>query len=77
MHTGTGLMVVASVVCVIAAVTNDRYFPEARMSQKEAKVMFLDFGPGSGFSLEGRIRIRVTSIRIRNPYFGVSLSQGV
>ena len=37
-HTGTGLMVVASVVCVIAAVTNDRYFPEARMSQKEAKV---------------------------------------
>jgi len=39
-HTGTGLMVVASVVCVIAAVTNDRYFPEARMSQKEAKAFF-------------------------------------
>ena len=38
-HTGTGLMVAASVVCVVAAVTNDRYFPEARMSQKEAKVL--------------------------------------
>jgi hypothetical protein len=33
-------MVASSLVCVAAAVTNDRYFPEARMSQKEAKVSF-------------------------------------
>ena len=39
-HTGTALMVASSVVCVVAAVTNDRYFPEARMSQKEAKAFF-------------------------------------
>jgi hypothetical protein len=39
-HTGTALMVASSLVCVAAAVTNDRYFPEARMSQKEAKASF-------------------------------------
>jgi hypothetical protein len=39
-HTGTALMVASSLVCVAAAVTNDRYFPEARMSQKEAKARF-------------------------------------